>query len=144
MSDSPDFLGFITSNNNLKYEYYGFNVSGCWQIEDYYHHDKDVLTEATEQEVKEALIAEAKRRGFKVGVKVKCLFRDKEVELDMINFRSSDGGVLYGGCGVPRIFYDGKWATIIEEPKEMTVEQISKELGYDIKIVKEQKHESNE
>ena len=82
---------------------------------------------ATDKEVEEALIAHAKKLGFKEGVKF------KNIEVGCIqtfekDLYSSDGDVnvtspesewsAFGGHSNPYIFKDGKWAEIVEEEKE--------------------------
>lgn len=101
---------------------YGFNYNS-WcdgdDANDYF--SKGFDKPATQEEVEAALIAEAKKRGFKDEI------------TDMGGFIGVDGlkkhgkSYMSGGywsfsdntlrcCGVP-IFKDGKWAKIIEEPK---------------------------
>jgi hypothetical protein len=46
---------------------------------------------------------------------------------------SKIGDILYAEKGC--IYNKGNWAKIIEQPKEMTIEQIEKELGYKVKII---------
>lgn len=75
------------------------------------------LTPATNKEVETALIAEAKRRGFKEGVEVEEPENVNNQETGKIlnncfvyeNNRLATGGLL--------VFKDGKWAEIIEEEK---------------------------
>jgi hypothetical protein len=93
---------------------------------------------ATDKEVEEALIKEAKKRGFKEGVKFisvmsgfKCLCEG------VLNYHSDYLGekdVLFYDHNI--IFHKGKWAEIVEEKKELTVSEIEEELGYGIKIIK--------
>jgi len=74
----------------------------------------------TIEEVETALIAEAKKRGFKEGVNIQ-----------------PDFNVWTHYLGGKCIFSDGKWAEIIEEaPQEITMSELEKELGRKIKIVK--------
>jgi hypothetical protein len=118
---------------------YGFECSGDWCLFKQNYKGSGDEERATEEEVKEALISEAKRRGFKEGVRFVSVYPDSqrnEVEITRCNFS-------YDGIEEPYLFidsmcafYNGKWATIIEEPKEMTVEEISKALGHEVKIVK--------
>jgi len=97
-------------------------------------------TPATEKQVEEALIKEAKKRGFKRGAKFKGINR-YGVSSDVIwtetedfeLFTDQEGTIL---CGGGNCFANGKWAEIIEETKELTVEQISEKLGYNVKVVK--------
>jgi len=132
------FLYFYTSKSVT----YGFNIAGRWS---------DTLSEcdkisgneieATKEEVEEALIKEAKKRGFKEGVVVYSLLRVRKIKVDRFHSFGMSGNSLvrYGGIdgdGMTIIFKDGKWAEIVEEEaKERTIEQLQKELGYKIKIV---------
>lgn len=77
---------------------------------------------ATESEIKEALIKEAERRGFKGGVKLKRLpFCSTEVDIATVNYWEYDINIsqdIYerlslNGTGV---YQDGQWAEIITEP----------------------------
>ena len=91
-------------------------------------------TKATAQEVETALINEAKKRGFKNGVIVErpdSFINDGTVTI-LGNFSLLGNiGLQLGGFA---IMENGTWATIIK-PKQMTQEQIEKELGYKIEIV---------
>lgn len=96
-------------------------------------------TLATEKEVKNALIKEAKKRGFKEGVTIISLVDDC---LKIIDNRYNtkdfqyfkDGNSLY--LNGYKIFIKGEWAKIVSEPpKKMTVAEISKKLGYKIEII---------
>ena len=75
------------------------------------------------KEVEQALIKEAKKRGFKKGVRFTCLY-NKFIVDDCHPMLCSEGYLwIKGGC----VFRDGKWATIIKET--ITKEQAEKELG---------------
>jgi hypothetical protein len=97
---------------------------------------------ATEEEVKQALIAEAKKRGFKYGVTInKDLIRDYKSSLtidkyDCNNIEWEIDCINSLNFGSKTIFKDGKWAEIIPQAKELTVAEIEEKLGYKIKIVK--------
>lgn len=92
---------------------FGFDLSNNYG--EYYLYDKSHIMPATEKEVEEALIKEAKKRGFKEGVDVKWS------SLDNV-WRKLHGEFIY--CpdlntlflGTHSIFKDGEWAEIIEEP----------------------------
>tara|TARA_R110002167_G_scaffold274525_1_gene480596 strand:+ start:908 stop:1423 length:516 start_codon:yes stop_codon:yes gene_type:complete len=79
---------------------------------------------ATDEEVKKALIKEAKKRGFKKGceyIGVRDLTIQKATKnIDVWNCNSCIE------MGFDYVFLDGKWATIIET---ITKEQAEKELG---------------
>ena len=96
---------------------YGFNMDGDYG--EYYldSGDKTYLIPATNKEVKEALIKEAKKRGYKNG-NYKCL-EDPNLTRDIENaiYVVKDGCLLVkDGIYINTIFDDGKWAEIIEEP----------------------------
>lgn len=109
--------------------------------------------EATREEVGEALLKEAKKRGYKVGDKFKSLdgysqhtinelnynFNFKRTSLRVLSPKNEWTGNGGNGCSNPAIYKEGKWAEIIEEkPKrKMTVSQICEELGEEIEIIKE-------
>ena len=53
---------------------------------------------------------------------------------DVSKLYDSERNCLSGRCGNNCIFQNGTWATIIK-PKQMTQEEIEKELGYKIEII---------
>ena len=96
---------------------------------------------ATEEEVREALINEAKKRGYKIGVKVKSELDLEISEITDDNFEYiPEGNALR--VKVSSIFYNkrnlfnnGKWMEIIKEAKETepTKEEINRVLNYLLK-----------
>ena len=89
---------------------------------------------ATEEEVREALINEAKKRGYKEGVKCKFgIIEDiRTIETNIFDW---NGKYLFVRCingNADIIFKNGKWAEIIEEPKETepTKEEINRVLTF--------------
>ena len=100
------FLG-----QNRQFKNYGFNNSGEWSNQIGWAFRSNTI-EATPQEVETALIKEAKKRGFKEGVKI-------------ISPSGNDWGYVLKSCeysydytfscGVFSIMKDGIWATIIKE-----------------------------
>lgn len=71
--------------------------------------------EAAPEEVEKALIAEAKRRGYKVGDKIKSFIHgNTPIEHSSIKHRFSSNILVMGGAF---IFKEGKWAEIIEVDK---------------------------
>lgn len=132
------------SNTDKSFTVYGFDYEGEWMdsLMGFIGIDIDSV-EATNQEVETALIAEAKKRGFKEGVKVKCAYKGSVVTLkydtpSFYIYSNGDTHLHQSATFGKSCFYfcNGKWATIIEDKKEMTFDQIQKELGYEIKIVK--------
>lgn len=86
----------------------GFDGNGNW-AEEWDSVINIDCTEATHQEVEEALITEAKKR-YKVGDKL----RDVN-DVDIVpngDYVFKDGVLYYGGATVMK---DGKWAEIVEE-----------------------------
>ena len=105
---------------------YGFNTDGNWRG-DIKHFYSPIYSDykATDQEVEEALIKEAKNRGFKEG-NYKCLEGSIYKHSDDYKFYGSllVTGFVDGARNV--LFKDGKWATIIET---ITKAEAEKELG---------------
>lgn len=108
----PKFLSIHTNNGNR----YGFDINGLW-----FNSDDSLLgcsgyVEATDEEVKQALIKEADKR-YKVGDSVKS-FDLGEFTLDGLNLMySQQRNVLYATYGVNHIlFNNGKWAEVLPEP----------------------------
>jgi hypothetical protein len=103
---------------------YGIGCSGAWQEVDQ-NGWGGRYTLATDKEVGDALIKEAKKRGFKEGVQ----FIDVvDGELEVV-----DGNVYQYSLNIDsltlnsdRIYKNGKWAEILET---ITKEQAEKELG---------------
>lgn len=127
---------------------YGFNYDGEFSetigvqrpsIEDY--------VPATDHEVKEALIKEAKRRGLKQGVRVNDIYNGDRYEdtttissndfdyervplgefQDKMALRDSKGNIL---------FVDGQWADVIHSPIELTIEDIAERFGVSVEQIK--------
>ena len=119
---------------------YGVNFDGLWVNEnDWYAFLDEEYEPATEEEVSEMLKKEAEKRGFKKGVNfigvIENSYGIKDHVLNTeIYFDSDKEGGLYASKGW--IMKDGKWATIVEQPKEMTIEEVEKQLGHKIKIVR--------
>jgi hypothetical protein len=115
---------------------YGLNFYNKWSESfNIGNSSHELFRPATLEEVETALINEAKNRGFKEGLYVNCLKRTEKVKISdkssfVFNFKYNR--IYYGGA---KIFENGKWATIIEQPTEMTVAEIEQKLGCKIKIV---------
>ena len=124
--------------NGRGYGFFDGSYGGAWAFSEYTK-TKTKNIEATKEEVEEALIKEAKKRGFKKGVTIDKSNLDypfKKIWIISSNhyfFDITDNTLMIGS---DYIFNNGKWAEIIPEAKEMTVEEISKELGYEVKVVK--------
>ena len=97
---------------------YGFSLGVDYLNNAYFSVDEAIP--ATDKEVEEALIKEAKKRGFKEGVKIKgFVCSDEEVSTITEGFVYSNGELRVNCSGdyytMRLIFEDGKWADIIEE-----------------------------
>lgn len=76
---------------------------------------------ATKQEVEEALIKEAKRRGYKNG-NYKCL-SSRTIKVVDRYFFDKDNRLWHGVKGVANlVFINGQWAEIIDEKAELKQE----------------------
>ena len=124
-SDSKVFLYYFDGNTIT----YGFNWVGGFS-------DNLMVSgkhgiKATDKEVEEALIKEAKKRGFKEGVKYENYLGSNGFIKDScwkfissLNTLSQENNK---GNNLHYIFDKGKWAEIIKET--ITKEQAEKELG---------------
>lgn len=144
IQDALIFVKDIISDNGN----YGFSHSGKWldgEVENTSYAVFDNLTrarKATPQEVEEALVREAKRRGFLTQGNFFKSFTDGGMVREIQPFECYDGkfnpiklsfysGFLYyeeglktsdGLCSNPRVFENGKWAEIIEQPVDKFAE----------------------
>lgn len=135
-----NFNGKIGNNGDS----YGFNLVGEWTNDSMCFQNCDTYVEATDEEVEEALIAEAKKKGYKAGTRLVPLlccsceimgegedYKYKSKVSDNIGHR-----LELNGTG---IYQDGKWAEIIhEETKVITMEKaekiLSKKYGQKVEI----------
>lgn len=118
---------------------FGCTRSGRWCYNAVWGFNSDHYnwTQATDKEVEEMLIKEAKKRGFVEGVMFDCVVSNRtKCELKTTVWQYFEERNLFSTNYSQYIFNNGKWATIIEEPLELTVEEISKKYGREIKIVK--------
>jgi hypothetical protein len=140
--DNEHDMFYINENpNNSSFSVYGF-LNGGWR--DRFSVGRTWITsgeckEATKEEVEAALIAEAKKRGFIHGANFIGIGSERETLVDLNTTPNEwqfdiNKNSLSHYCN-NYFFSKGKWATIIEEPEEITIEQIQKELGRKIKIV---------
>jgi hypothetical protein len=111
---------------------YGFTEDGMWSNDMLFSRDLNICVPATDKEVEEALIKEAKKRGFKEGVKFYSTYHDKNWghgEVGKISFginwSSGLNTVLFSGNHY--IFTDGKWAEIVSEPLKIGGYEVKKE-----------------
>lgn len=128
---------YITSVLKDRFYFYGFNDDGLWVNDYWYLINRCKLEPSTHEEVKTALIAEAKRR-YKRGDKVKCVsktYYNEIAEIDMKSFRfyTNDNDIWVSSeverCNVC-IFNNGKWAEVIEKPnKQEIINQINELLN---------------
>lgn len=118
-----DSMLFITKINGSMFEAYGLDCKGRWV--DCTYLNLSSYRPATDKEVETALIAEAKKRGFKDGVRFKGVAgvqSNEEIQIGekrpiKFGFANSVLG-LY--CENSWIFRKGKWAEIIK-PKTVHI-----------------------
>jgi len=91
------------------------------------------VREATPQEIKQALENEARKR-YEVGDKIIDSIGRKAVFTGKIIYHEGNENNGISNGNNMWIMRNGIWATIIQ-PKQMTKQQIEKELGYDIYII---------
>lgn len=103
---------------------YGIDADGNWcnYMGNIYPSQK--YRPATDKEVEEALIAEAKRRGYNNGVDFNCCTYSVKVKVsERIYFHIYENGDthLYSNGF---IFYNGKWAEIINDPTKDKIAEL--------------------
>jgi len=127
---------FINNPDDLSNVGYGITISGEWTNN--FNMNGSKLQNrrlATEQEVTEALTNEAVKKGFINGNTFKAVTYGEKIkitnsELDFEYFK--DKNVIY--IQDYDVFRDGVWAEILPQPKEITISEIEKILGYKILI----------
>lgn len=112
--DCNEWLGFYDGANFI----YGFSTGGNWYSDSSIYTVTERERPATDKEVEEALIKEAKRRGLIDGVSV----LNEYGKLDKVgNYTWYENGIFHsnGYAHWIELMKDGKWAQIIEQPKEI-------------------------
>lgn len=113
---------FVTEVNERQVIFdYGINTAegDMWMGKDWYS-SEHIYKQATEEEVKSFLTKEAKKRGFKEGVKFRDVTDDKVYGYGAYDetFTYNPEPQAYGNnhlkCGTGVCFMDGKWAEVIE------------------------------
>jgi len=124
--DTDSSLVFIKGRGvrDSHYIRYGFDRIGQWYNEYIASLDDRISIEATDQEVETALIAEAKKRGFKEGVRFESAWSHSTNNCfyDGLMYISSANCLASSSAKNNCVFANGQWATIIED-EEMTLEQ---------------------
>jgi len=121
---------------------YGF-LLGVWNYENWEWHSTNVKL-ATNQEVLEALTKDAVKRGYLENIKnIDCLCDFNKAE-SQEHYQTPPRFYYEESCNKLWIcdasyldicvFYNGQWAQLLK-PKQMTIQEIEKELGYNIEIV---------
>lgn len=122
------YVYFITNTCSEQIKGYGF-LGGAWRDEfNLLNYSVKNDRPATDKEVETALIAEAKKRGFKEGGSFTAI-RDTQINDDndecrfysknkatVCNFEYVNEILYTYGSGRYIVFEKGKWATIIKEP----------------------------
>jgi len=129
-----NFSGDYDINNNPLG--YGFNSSNEFIDFDSFGWAYDTIQLATNEQVRESLIKEAKKRGYKAGVTVKSAISGNKLYITKCNLIFNEIlNNLY--MDIVCIFYDGKWAEIVETELELTLEEIAEKFGVNkVKIKK--------
>ncbi|MCP4054683.1 MAG: hypothetical protein GY739_16855, partial [Mesoflavibacter sp.] len=99
-------------NNDIMYGY-GFGLSG-WNDNNQTYGSIRNWTSATDKEVEEALIKEAKKRGFKIGTSYKDISNNGRIETICEELEYCSGfDLLTDGCG-GTTYSKGQWSTVIK------------------------------
>jgi hypothetical protein len=129
---------FIHKKDGGRYYYYG-SMPGHWQYDGSFAEFSSrrfSIIPSTDKEVEEALIKEAKKRGFKEGVEM--LWRGSSIGKcsGILNY-IREANFLKDTTVGWNLFENGKWAVIVETPTEMTIPEIEEKLGVtNLKITK--------
>lgn len=125
-------LFYLSSFDCGKNKGYGFDSFGDWvdnrETIRFFGYKSDINREATEKEVEEALIKEAKRKGFQVGVRFKGMYKVENLRNGIFFYKCA----TYRLCLIDNskdsgnyIFWEGNWAEIIDDKSEIK-EQVAK------------------
>lgn len=107
---------------------YGFDYKGNYTNEwNAYFPLNSEYTLATEEEVKEALVKEAKKRGFKEGVNVKSVNGTEGIITNNYKheFKVNNNRFYFHNMSV---FENGVWAEIISNPIEEKINDLQKQI----------------
>jgi len=134
-------LAFATKiKSNTDFFGYGFSYDHReWMKEDETSWYNKNWTLATEPEVSEALINEAKKRGFKEGVSIITVDNSYPCKIDTYDSKNIEFEIDYPNSlnfGNKCIYKDGAWAEIIPTVTELTLEQIADKFGIDVNTLK--------
>jgi hypothetical protein len=115
------FMYVRHQDDNSKYPFVIVNHQMFSEVSDggnnYLAPNKDQLIEATNEEVQTALIKEAKKRGFKEGVRFQSAWDSVEYIFNKIGtYRDRHPHPSLVAEPLGAIFCKGKWATIIDTP----------------------------
>jgi hypothetical protein len=109
-------LWFVTKIKDYCAYGYGFKSCGEWACESKKYNYSLDLKPATDEEVEQALIKEAKKRGFKKGVVAESVYDKHYSGIIDGEFSVQDGQLwcdALDNCYSIQLFKDGKWATPI-------------------------------
>lgn len=138
-----EWLFCFTENRNNDICGFGFDTEmNEWFYDDQIFSESRSLEciPATNEEVKEALIAEAKRQNIE-GNKIVLI---AGLVGESSNYKLENGRFEYNPYANElnysmakaeyTVFKNGKWATIIEQPKEYTMDELKNIVGHDFKL----------
>lgn len=140
-NDMPNHIFYVTKITEDKYYYYGFNTGGQWSKNDCYSFNDTGLKYgfrlSTEEEIRNALINEAKKRGYKnkntKSLKLNSKFCKIDKNYDFVLFLTNET-TLYSqpkGKGGFCLFENGIWAEI-KENVTLNYQQIADKFGIDV------------
>lgn len=116
---------------------YGLGLAGLWCDNFNNKFLKTNAIEATDEEVKQALIKEAEKRGFKKGVEFTPLYSDGTSHYDSSKFNDDDYFIFdedQNSLDIPgfRMFCKGIWAEIKNDPVTLNFQEIADKFGIDV------------
>ena len=135
LKDNPEILALYDCFKHHRPYAYIFNENGNYEYRvEFSLFELPTYWElATEEEVSEALINEAKKRGYKEGVKCKfgIIEEIRTIEINDFVFKLEYNtlGIKSKNGNADIIFRSGKWAEIIEQ-SEPTKEEINRVLTF--------------
>lgn len=132
IDDEGDMILFNGCLDRYNNPYGCYILCGVWYDNDDTAFRLENPRLATEGEILSALSKEAEKRGFVEGARLKVFGqyidwgnRIDNYDVNTLGWEIDDADAF--SLGNKTIFVGGKWATIIEEPKEITIEEKSLE-----------------